>query len=262
MLLLRATLLVVPLAAMACRAGAGAPSDGAVDATEDDGAFVLDAGGAGYALKFDGVKEYATAANAGFPPVGAALSIELWVSISSVASTQDFITMRTDLDSGVRVGVRGGTVAASRVYVDRALVQAPVVPSVNDWHHVAYTSDGTTHILYIDGTAVDSQSPNNDTHTPSSVWLGTLDGSTELFAGQMDEVRVWSVTRSASQVQVDMHRGPAGAQPGLVAYWTFDDARNGGRSVDSSGRGNDVTLGDGVVPLMPTRVPSTAPVGN
>src|SRR5262249_4517293 len=163
-----------------------------------------------------------------------------------------------DFDSGVRVGVRGGTIAVSRVYVDRVIVQAPVVPTTIDWHHVAYTSDATVHTLYIDGTAVDSQSPGNDIHTPSSVWLGTLEGSTELFAGQMDEVRVWSVTRSASEVQADMHHGPAGPQPGLLAYWTFDDARNGARSVDSSGTGNDVTLGDGVVALMPTRVPSGA----
>jgi hypothetical protein len=257
----RATLLAAPLAAIAC-GGGGAAADGAADAAQDGGPPALDAAGAGYALRFDGVEEYATAANAGFPQVNEPLTIELWVSFLAVASTQDFVVLRTDLDSGVRVGIRAGTVAVSRVYVDRAIVQAPVVPSTNDWHHVAYTSDATVHTLYIDGTAVDTESPGTDTHTPSSVWLGTLDGATELFAGQMDEVRVWSTTRSASEVQADMRRGPAGPQAGLIAYWTFDDARNGGRSVDSSGLGNDVTLGDGVVALMPTRVPSTAPLGN
>jgi hypothetical protein len=264
MVFARATLLAVPLAAFAfaCGGGAGAPVDAAIDGAGDASLLLPDAGAAGYALKFDGIKEYATAANAGFPPVGAALSVELWVSFASVASTQDFIVMRTDLDSGVRVGIRAGTVAASRVYVDRALVQAPIVPSIVDWHHVAYTSDGTVHTLYIDGAVVDSGSPGNDTRTPTSAWLGSLDGSTELFAGQMDEVRVWSIARSATDVKADMHHGSAGAQAGLVAYWTFDDPRSGGRSLDSSGLHNDVTLGDGVVALMPARVPSMAPVGN
>jgi len=49
---------------------------------------------------------------------------------------------------------------------------------------------------------------------------------------------------------------------GLVAYWTFDDDRSGGRSADRSGHGNDVTLGDGVAQRMPARVPSDAPVSD
>ena len=78
----------------------------------------------------------------------------------------------------------------------------------------------------------------------------------------MDEVRVWATTRSADQITADMAHSAPGPQPGLVAYWTFDDAINGGRSIDLSGSGNDVTLGDGVAAMMPTRVASTAPVGN
>jgi hypothetical protein len=167
-----------------------------------------------------------------------------------------------DFSSGVRIGIHAGTIAVRRVYVDRVIAQAPSLPSTNAWHHVAYTFDLTSNVLYVDGVQVDSQMQPTDTHTPNSAWLGTIDGTNGLYRGKMDEVRVWTVARSATEVQADMKHGAPPGQTDLVAYWTFDDDQPGGRSLDGSGFGNDVTLGDGVVARMPARVPSDAPVGN
>src|SRR5206468_10059973 len=154
----------------------------------------------------------------------------------------------------------GGALAVWRVYVDRVLVQAPTAPAPGTWHHVAYAFDGMTNTLFLDGTAVDAQTNPTDTRTPTSAWIGTLDGSANLFQGKLDEVRVWTTARSAGEVAADMRHGLPGPQPGLVAYWTFDDAVNGGISADLSGSGNDVTLGDGEADRMPARVVSDAPV--
>jgi hypothetical protein len=220
----------------------------------------LDGAGAGYALSFDGVKDYATAGNGGFPAAGAAQTVEMWVSYPAAAGTADFLVMRLDLISGVQIGIHDGAVAVWRTYVDRVLVQAPALPPVNAWHHIAYSYDLTVHTLYVDGAVADAEMTTNDIRTPSSVWLGTLDGSSELFKGELDEVRVWSVARSAGDIQADMRHSPPGPVAGLVAYWTFDDAGSDGRALDASGSGNDVTLGDGVAERMPTRVASDAPV--
>lgn len=254
------------LAATACRGSRGGSlSDADVTgvATTDANPFpVVDGGGAGYALSFDGIRDYATAANAGFPAATAAQSIELWMKVASVPATgnQDLFVARQDFSNGAHLGFHGGALAVWRVYVDRVLVQAPALPAPNVWHHVAYTYDGTTHILYVDGAAVDSQTNPADERTPTSVWLGTVDGSHELFAGLMDEVRVWSAARTAAQVAGDkLHTAP-GPVADLVAYWTFDDVGSGGRALDASGNGNTVTLGDGVAAAMPSRVVSDAPV--
>jgi len=221
----------------------------------------FEAGDAGYALEFDGVKAYATAGTARFPAAGAPQTISLWVSYASAATTQDFLVMRLDDTSGVQIGLHAGTIGVWRTYVDRALVEAPTLPAPNQWHHVAYTTDATTHVLYVDGAVVDTETVAGDIRTPTSAWLGTIDGTNELYKGQMDEVRIWSVARSAAEVQLDMHHRPAGAEPGLVAYWTFDDVASGGRVLDASGLDNDATLGDGIAARMPSRVRSTAPIG-
>jgi hypothetical protein len=246
--------------AVACQA---APSAAARDAALEQPAFdvpPLDGATAGYALSFDGVRQYATAGNAGFAPVGNDMTIELWVNYASTAGTQDFVVVRDDVAAGVQIGFHSGVLAAWRVYADRILVQAATPPPAGGWHHLAYTYDTMTDVLYVDGTAVDSEPNPTDSHTPTSAWLGTFDGYKNLFTGELDEVRVWNVTRSASQVKSDMQHS-SGPETGLVAYWTFDDASNVGRSSDMSGNGNDVTFGDGFAAMMPLRVPSDIPFG-
>lgn len=257
---LAATAWALALSALACRAS---PSAAARDAALDQPAFdvpPLDGATAGYALSFDGIRQYATAGNAGFGPISSALTIELWVNYAATANTQDFIVLRDDVAAGVQIGFHSGVLAAWRVYADRILVQAATPPPAGTWHHLAYTWDTTTNILYVDGTAVDTEPNPTDSHTPTSLWLGTFDGYKNLFKGQLDEVRIWTLARSASQVKSDMQHS-SGPQSGLVAYWTFDDADNVGRSSDVSGNGNDVTFGDGFAAMMPLRVPSDIPFG-
>jgi hypothetical protein len=257
---LRSLVFVLAPAAIACQA---ATTTRALDGAPDQPSFdvpPLDGATAGYALSFDGVRQYATAGDPGFAPVGGPMTIELWVNYAAATGTQDFLALRTSLPngsaSGVQVGIHNGALAVWRAYVDRVLVQAPTTPAAGTWHHVAYTFDATTNLFYVDGALVDNNTNVTDTHTPMSAWLGTLDGYVNLFRGELDEVRVWTVVRSQSDIATDKQHSSGPAPAGLVAYWTFDDATNVGRSVDTSGNGSDVTFGDGVAAFMPLRVPS------
>jgi hypothetical protein len=233
-------LLLASLAAAGCGGGATArdAGNGPFDAPIFDVPPLADGNVAGYALSFDGINDYATAGNAGFPAASAPQTISLWVNYPATTATQDFIVLRLDFDSGVQIGIRGGTITVWRTYSGRTLVAAPTTPATGQWHHVAYTFDRTTHVLYVDGVMVASSTATGDERTPNTVWLGTVDGSAELYSGP---------------------------EAALVAYWTFDDSQNGGRCADMSkdpndANRNDVTLGDGIAERMPSRVLSDAPV--
>lgn len=257
----RVSLLAPVLMLGACTAATLTPADGGGGAAGENDAMVpVDAGAAGFALSFDGVRQYATTGNGGFPQAGAGQTVEMWVKYSSLAARQTFLTMRMGFDSGVKIGIYDGTVAARRVYVDRVLAAAPAPPAIDEWHHIAYAFDLTNHTLYVDGAIAHTQVTGNDTRTPVIVFVGSIDGSSELLQGELDEIRVWAVTRTAAEVAADMHDRSVGAASGLVAHWSFDDVANGGRSVDLSGHGNHVTLGDGIAQRMPSRVTSGAPV--
>jgi len=254
--------LVLVLLAAACSGGsAGADGgDGGREAALFDVPPLLDGNLGGYALSFDGINDYATMGNAGFPAAGSAQSVEMWVQYESVATTQDFYAARVDFSAGVQIGLRDGTVTVWRTFSSRTLVAAPALPPVGQWHHIAYTFDSTTHTLYVDGAMVASSTATGDDRTPNQAWFGTVDGTNELYKGLLDEVRVWSVARAAADIPKDMRHGPLGAQTNLVAYWTFDDVQSAGHSLDVTGGGDDVTLGDGIAERMPSRVVSDAPV--
>jgi hypothetical protein len=242
--------LLCPLLGLASGCGSAAPP-------------VSPFGGSNLALGFDGVAAYATAGNGGFPSASATQTVEIWVNFPAptATTTADFLVMRQDLSNGVQIGIHDGALAVWRTYVDRVLAQAPTLPSANAWHHVAYSYDLKVNTLYVDGAVVDAEMTATDERTPTTVWLGTFDGTSQLFAGELDEIRVWTVVRSAAQIQADLQHSAPGPVAGLVAYWTFDDGGSVGRALDASGSGNDVTLGDGIAAHMPTRVPANEPDG-
>ncbi len=213
----------------------------------------VDDSGENRALSFDGQDDYATTGTAEFPDGLSAYALSTWFRLDGLSGKQAFITVRKDLDSGLGLGVNDGIVTAWRVYGDRTLVAAPKAVSVDTWHHAAYTYDGTTNRLYVDGALADSSDTAPDKRTPTTCWLGTLEGTTELLHGSLDDVHVFEVLRSADQIASELTTRVPANDPGLVLDLTFDESQ-GPIVYDHSSLHNDGELGDGVAQRMPSRV--------
>jgi hypothetical protein len=102
-----------------------------------------------------------------------------------------------------------------------------VVARLNEWQHIAYTYSSGAQKLYLNGQLVWSHTIPGWSSNPT-FWsnypfkLGYHYGSS-YFYGQMDEIRLYSATRTESEIAADMHRwGPANAS-GLVAYYDMND---------------------------------------
>lgn len=80
-----------------------------------------------------------------------------------------------------------------------ATVQA-TAPSSGAWHHVAWTWNGTTNTLYIDGVSAATSSTGLQSGTVDKIYISTYNGSDQQFPGKVDEVRVEKTTRSADWV--------------------------------------------------------------
>jgi len=105
------------------------------------------------------------------------------------------------------------------------------------WQHVAVVRDNGTWSLYLDGNPI-ALTANSDNTTPfvpvGYFYIGGTQQANENFNGSIDEVRVWNVARTQSQVVFDM-TGPTvnpSSNLNLVAYYNFD---NGNAGVDNSG---------------------------
>jgi hypothetical protein len=224
--------------------------------------------GVNLALHFNGVSDFMTTGTAGFPTASDPQTLSMWVRSSDVStpSVQPFVVLRRDERSGVALGIQNGTLQAWVIYGGRTLVQAASVPA-GGWHHVAYVQNptpdggGPASMLYIDGTQSAAGPQNSTNLTPLSSWVGSFDGYADggFFAGDLDEIRIWSVARTPAGILEDMQGRVDAGQPGLVAYFNCNVVC-GSRVPDLSGEGNDGTLGGGDPRFMPTLVASTVPL--
>ena len=103
----------------------------------------------------------------------------------------------------------------------------------NQWYHAAFTYDGTTMRLFLDGIEVGSRTVGfrPAAWTTSPVALGSNLQSTGnisatysgYFQGVMDEVRIWNYARTQTEIQSSINAKINTAQTGLVARWSIDE---------------------------------------
>src|SRR5207248_1621486 len=76
---------------------------------------------------------------------------------------------------------------------------------VNSWSHVAVTYDGASLRLYVNGTQVASQAQTGNLITSTNpLQIGGDSTYGQFFQGTIDEVRVYNVALTATQIQSDM----------------------------------------------------------
>ena len=211
------------------------------------------------ALSFDGQSQYATTGTALFPVGRGPQTISAWFELEVIAGKHALITLRKDGDSGVELGLQDGRLGAWRVFGNRTLVIATTPISAGVWHHAAYTFDMTTNQLYLDGVSVASSANLPDERTPTTSWLGTLDGTNDLFKGSIDDFRVFSVALASGAITPEAGGTISTADAGNLVLDLPCNENDGDLVYDYSTRMNDGLLGDGVDVRKPTRVQSGAP---
>lgn len=114
---------------------------------------------------------------------------------------------------------------------------------LGQWYHIAYTYDGSTAKLYIDGnldTMVTQTGSVGSSPQPEAISIGACyyNGQYQFrFDGEVDELRLWNIARSASQVSQNTHSSlSVNDRTGLVGYYRFE-----GNYADSSAYGNHGT---------------------
>ncbi|MEB3826078.1 LamG domain-containing protein, partial [Phormidium sp. CCY1219] len=118
-----------------------------------------------------------------------------------------------------------------------------------EWNHIAISNDGTTAKTYINGE-VKAKGPAGGTSIADNTNLcmgRQLDGTypRDYYKGYMAEVRIWNRARSADEIKATMNQRLAGNEPGLVAYWPFDED-TGTVATDKTSNGNNGTIASAI----------------
>ena len=87
-----------------------------------------------------------------------------------------------------------------------SILSGPSANPVNAWTYVAFTYDGATVRLYINGTQVASRAASGAIQTTNSpLWIGGNSPYGEYFQGLIDEARVYNRALTQAEIQSDMN---------------------------------------------------------
>ena len=182
------------------------------------------------ALDFDGVDDYVNIGNN--LNLTSAISIEAWVKTDGLGSRQ------TILDKGysssgepyyqyhVEVRSGGEVYFALSLNGTRKTTQTSTTLTAGQWHHIACVYNGSTIKIYIDGIEKSSTNATGSISTYStSLYIGAYSGPGDIgsFDGLIDEVRIWSDERTASEISANKSIELNGNESNLVGYYKLNE---------------------------------------
>jgi Concanavalin A-like lectin/glucanases superfamily len=102
-------------------------------------------------------------------------------------------------------------------------------PSLNTWYHIAAVYDHSSPNVkfYVNGTQQGSTFTTSGTsiyNSSTPLYIGALryTSDTWFLDGQLDDIRIWNVARSATDISNNMNNNLTGTESGLVAYYPFE----------------------------------------
>jgi len=206
------------------------------------------------AVNFDGVNDHVQIATS--LGITNTYTAEAWIYPTNLGGTGDLATYgRTVLSNSaaassyplwltvygteVRVWSWETTATAYKQTVGAGL-------AVNQWFHIAVTATkGGNTTVYVNGIPKLSYNNDNETTWNSSFTIGAIRPSRPVtnipFAGIIDEVRVWNVVRTQTQILNSMNVEISPVPASLVGYWKFNEP-SGTLAADNGGTAQNGTL--------------------
>ena len=112
---------------------------------------------------------------------------------------------------------------------------------LNRWTHVAVVYNGTYRLHFINGELATSMLESGPlTSSGSELRIGSDVAFERTPHGAIDEVRLWNIARSTTQIRADLSRAITTPQAGLIAVWALD-----GSGADVVGPHEGTTQGSG-----------------
>ena len=201
----------------------------------------------GQVLKFNGLTDYVTLpSSASLTSFTNQITVEAWVRMD-LDSAGIVLSSGNENEYSLVVhanGKLGVTMVMVNPQVNAEFIGKGSVP-VGVWTHVAFTYDGSTESILINGVVDTSFSATGNVSTSQyteNLTIGAYSWSNftlhnTFLNGALDDVRVWNVARSAAQISASMNAELSGSETGLVGYWKFNS-----NAADSSANGNHGTI--------------------
>lgn len=194
-------------------------------------------------LGFNGVDTYI---NLGNFDSRTSWTFETYWYTSSFSSYAHLLSAINQNDFTCKIGKDGDTTVQRRVYFYTSALGAALISNTslaqNTWYHIAFTFDGTTLKIYINGV-LDNSSTTSATSMPSTQYkIGNWNG--EWSNGRQSDTRIWDYARSAQQIKDSMNIDLPYDETGLLRYFKFNEGS--GDIVYDYSNGDDCQISGGI----------------
>lgn len=207
-----------------------------------------------YAISFPGSSSYIDCGpGSGYNAEGQ-LTVEAWINLFSTIPNQKIAgNIDPFTNSGFMLGIEnGGLYCEVKDTLGLHTFTAQSVPS-GEWVHIAFTYKvGGRFRGYVNGIMVADVPATNELigdNGTTNFRIGAAPWDPNYFEayGLIDEVRVYNIEKSISQIREQMHVALSGPVSGLIGYWRFSEG-TGITTADFSGYNHTGTLSGFSVP--------------
>lgn len=135
------------------------------------------------------------------PSLSHTQTISVWINLKSTMGPDQTMVSLYNGQAGqsLALGLHASQISAWASGPRPLVAVAP--PGTASWHHLAYTYDGTSHILYIDGAQAGTpQIMAPDSAPITQVLIGAFGAGGSAYQGMLDDLRVYAVALTAAQV--------------------------------------------------------------
>ena len=159
-------------------------------------------------------------------PGGSALTVEAWIYYHAISGCTSLVGKGYTDTWWLGVCASGGGNGVFRTYVNGSLADGGIIVP-NIWTHVAVTYTGAHRRHYINGELVQTFTQSGALASNGNPVRIASDPDWGISPdGRIDEVRLWNVARTLSQLRSTINVRVTTAQPGLVAVWALDASGN------------------------------------
>jgi hypothetical protein len=158
----------------------------------------------GKARSFNGTSDYISLTGEGADLSSSNYTVSAWVNFSTTAGTQLIVDNRDSGTDGWLLYSSAGSAVCRYNAID---VIGATVFTTDVWHHVGCTSDGAILKLYVDGVLENSGAISGSISETTDAIIGSRSFTSfaNFFSGNIDEVAVSNITRSADEI-AEMYR--------------------------------------------------------
>jgi len=201
-----------------------------------------------HSLSFDGTDDYVQLTNASSY---VSHSVAAWVNVTDATGNRVIFDGRDGNNDGIFIYAPTNDKINYKISSGAILVQGGSA-TTGSWQHIVCTYDGSTQIIYINGSASNNQSVSVGVSTTTAARIGgKAFASGAFWKGGIDEVALWNDDLSAAEVTAVYNSGKDFAlnndfgnyvsSAKLKGYWRFE-AGQGTLVYDYSDNGNTGTV--------------------